>query len=344
MTISVYNENILQKKGNFVAMKFRTPINIKPFTQRIDYSHKILALGSCFADAVGGRLKRAKFCIEVNPTGVLFNPASISMALRRFIDKTYVDVSELREGAQGWFHYDFHSSLSGDTPQEALDNINNAIEVGHKAVRSADWIIVTLGTSWIYRLVESGEVVASCHKQPSVKFVRERMSVDQVVEILEGVLRELIDTKNIILTLSPIRHVADGLAENSLSKATLRVAIDELTMRYPERINYFPSYEIFIDDLRDYRFYGEDMVHPSKVGVDYVWDKFREGVVSEGCNLLIDKVINIVRATEHIPYNPKSTAHKQFCVSQLRAISTLDKWVNMDDERQYFEKGVEEIV
>ncbi len=320
-------------------MKFRTQIDIKPFARRIDYSHKILALGSCFADEIGGRLRRSKFQIEVNPTGVLFNPSSISMALRRFIHNSKADISELHEGAQGWFHYDFHSSLSAQTPQECIDNINDAIELGHKAVQCADWIIITLGTSWIYRLVQSGEVVASCHKQPSATFVRERMSIEQIVEELEGALGEVLGSKNIVLTLSPIRHVADGLCENSLSKSTLRVAIDELVRRYPERINYFPSYEIFMDDLRDYRFYGEDMVHPSSVGVDYVWELFQKAVISESGNSLINKVMGVVKAMEHKPYNPLSEAHKKFCASQLQAISALDKWVDMDLERQYFEKG-----
>ncbi|MFI3292824.1 MAG: GSCFA domain-containing protein [Rikenellaceae bacterium] len=328
-------------------MKFRTQIDISPLAERIDYSHKILAVGSCFADVVGARLRRAKFRVDVNPSGVLFNPASISMALDRFINKRYVSLDELHHGAQGWSHYDFHSSLSRMDAEECVESINHAIDMGHQAVMGADWIILTLGTSWVYRLIGSGKIVASCHKQPSSMFVRERLSVDQIVEELERCLGRFLesknskDSKNIILTLSPIRHIADGLPENSLSKATLRVAIDEFMRWHPQRVNYFPSYEIFMDDLRDYRFYGDDMVHPSSVGVDYVWEQFCGVAISKSANDLMSKILNIIRASEHRPYNPESDAHKQFCRAQLCAISSLEYRVNMDAERLYFEKWAE---
>ncbi len=322
-------------------MKFRTEIDIPPFEKSIDYSHKIFAIGSCFADAIGGRLRRSKFDIEVNPSGVVFNPASISQTLRRFIEKRYIDPKELHPTAQGWSHYGFHSSLSKRDQKECVDSINRAIEVGHQALVNSDWIIITLGTAWIYRLKESGEIVASCHKQPSSIFVRERMTIDQIVESLEVGLAEVVESKNVILTLSPIRHIADGLAENSLSKATLRVAIEKFVERHPRRVNYFPSYEIFVDDLRDYRFYGEDMVHPSPVGVDYVWERFCRAAISTKSRELIAKVLGVVKAAEHRPFDPTSQAHKEFCRAQLRAISTLCEGINMDKERLYFEKLAE---
>lgn len=322
-------------------MKFRTEIDIKPHNERIDYQSHILAVGSCFAEAIGGRLRGAKFDIGVNPTGVLFNPASISGTLQRFRNRELIVDTELHEGSQGWFHYDFHSSLSSTSSSECVKRINEAIEIGHERLMAADWIIITLGTAWIYELVESGIVVANCHKQPSAKFRRRRLSVAEVVEWLESALSEFLSTKRVILTLSPIRHLADGAAENSLSKSTLRVAIDEFVARHATKVSYFPAFEIFMDDLRDYRFYKEDMVHPSFVGEEYVWERFSENILSKETNGLMCKVLSVQRAMHHRPLHPQSESHRRFCAEQLRVISQLEREVDMSQEREYFTKGAE---
>ncbi|MFI3282480.1 MAG: GSCFA domain-containing protein, partial [Rikenellaceae bacterium] len=260
---------------------------------------------------------------------------------QRFRHREFVEQGELHYNSQGWFHYDFHSSLCSNDPKECVERINRAIELGHESLMAADWIIITLGTAWIYEIAESGIVVANCHKQPSSKFKRRRLSVDEVVEQLEIAVSDLLPSKRVILTLSPIRHIADGLAQNSLSKSILRVAIDEFAQRYPLRVDYFPAYEIFMDDLRDYRFYAEDMVHPSTVGVDYVWERFCEGVVSDSAKVLMNKVLAIKRAAAHRALNPQSDSYKRFCADQLRAISHLEREVDMSTEREYFTKGAE---
>ncbi len=317
-------------------MKFRTQIDIAPFDAKVNYTDNILSVGSCFADAVGGRLQRAKFKAVVNPTGVLFNPASICRVLQRFENCEFVSSDEIQDGAQGYFHYDFHSSLSATSVEGCVENINRAIELGHQALMHSDWIIITLGTAWVYELCASGEVVSNCHKQPSAKFRRRRVSVDEVVELLERALSHLLSSKRVILTLSPVRHMGDGMSENSLSKATLRVAIDEFVSRHPSRSYYFPAYEIFMDDLRDYRFYGEDMVHPSAVGVEYVWDNFCDVALSLDGRKLMERVMSVVRAAEHRPSNPLSENHRKFCATQLCAIDTLSEWVDLSDMRQCF--------
>ncbi len=317
-------------------MKFRTPIEIAPFEAKIDYSDRILAIGSCFAEAVGGRLLSSKFRATVNPTGVLFNPASICRTLQRFERKELITKDELHEG---WFHYDFHSSLSAPTAEECIARINRAIELGHSALTSSDWIVVTLGTAWIYELATSGEVVANCHKQPSAKFRRRRLSVGEIVDMLNKTFAHLLPTKKMILTLSPVRHLGDGLSENSLSKATLRIAIEEFVKEHPARAFYFPAYEIFVDDLRDYRFYGEDMVHPSSVGVDYVWEKFCDVALSLESGQLLSRVMDVVRASQHRPVNRQSEGHRRFCEAQLRAIELLSKSVDLSEMRQYFTFG-----
>ncbi len=316
-------------------MKFRTQIEIAPFGAKIDYSERILAVGSCFAEAVGGRLARSKFGAVVNPTGVLFNPASIARTLQRFEHKRFVSEDEIQSGAMS-FHYDFHSSLSAPTSEECVERINQAVELGHEALTQSDWIIVTLGTAWVYELRSSGEVVANCHKQPAANFVRRRLSVSEIVGMLHSSLSHLLATKKVILTLSPVRHVGDGLSENSLSKATLRVAIEEFVSQHPMSVFYFPAYEIFVDDLRDYRFYAEDMVHPSSVGVDYVWDKFCDVALSLESQRVMGQVIGVVRAAEHRPVNRQSEAHRRFCEAQLRAIESLSESVDLSEMQQYF--------
>ncbi len=317
-------------------MKFRTPIAIKPFTERVDYSSRILTLGSCFAAEIGARLRDSKFSVEVNPTGVLFNPASICATLQRFAQKRFISTKELHEGAEGWFHYDFHSSLSALDAEECAQGINHAIERGHDALVGADWVVLTLGTAWIYSLAQSGEVVANCHKQPHSTFVRRRKSVAEIVSQLSEAIETLLPHKKIILTLSPVRHLGDGLSENSLSKATLRVAIEEVVAQFPQRVWYFPAYEILVDDLRDYRFYGDDMTHPSPMAVDYVWQNFCEAAISEVALKMMARVERIVQAKCHRPINPTSEAHKKFCREQLLKIAELEGVVDMTAEREYF--------
>ncbi len=322
-------------------MKFRTEIDIKPLGVELGYQSQIVALGSCFAESIGGRLRRSKFNIEVNPTGVLFNPASIAKMIRRFALRQYITAEELHEGAYGWFHYDFHSSLSHPTVEATVESINRAIDLSHDALLKADSIIITLGTAWIYELADGGGVVSNCHKQPASNFIRRRLSVEEVVDLLEGVITSELAHKRVILTLSPIRHLADGAADNSLSKATLRVAIAQIQERYVEQVSYFPSYEIMMDDLRDYRFYGEDMTHPSTMAIDYVWQLFCDVSLSKRAKELLKRVDGVVRATEHRVVNPQSPSHLRFCESQLRVIDELKGDVDMELERQYFEKGRE---
>ncbi len=322
-------------------MKFRTEIDINSLATQLDYGSHIFAVGSCFADVVGGRLGRSKFNIEVNPTGVLFNPVSIAKAIQRYDSQMFVASDELQEGREGWFHYDFHSSLSASTREECVERINSAVSKAHESLQRADCVILTLGTAWIYELAQSGEVVANCHKQPAGNFVRRRLSVEEIVSSLTLLIEGPFKEKRIILTLSPIRHVADGLAENSLSKATLRVAIEEVVARYGDEVSYFPSYEILMDDLRDYRFYGEDMVHPSSVAVDYVWHKFCEVALTARAREVMKRVEGVVRASQHRPSNPQSESHKRFCQSQLRVIEELCSEVDLESERQYFAKGAQ---
>ena len=315
-------------------MKFRTEISLQPLAEGIDHSAKIFALGSCFAESISERLQRAKFSVTTNPFGVLFNPLSIARAIERLADTRAFAVCDIREGKEGFFSFDAHSSLDGKTHTEIFANLNQAVAQGSKALHDAEWVVLTFGTAWVYE--HNGRVVANCHKQPAKEFERRRLSVAEIVEryqpLFEGVLRD----KTVILTVSPVRHLGDGLQENSISKAILRLAVEELVAKY-ENAHYFPSYEILIDDLRDYRYYADDLAHPSKMAVDYVWERFCEYALTDKAQRLLPQIEQIVSAAEHRPFNPTSEAHKAFCSKMLAKVAEMPT-IDFTSEREAFER------
>lgn len=320
-------------------MQFFTHIEIKPLVEQIDYTSRILSLGSCFADNVARRLSDAKFRVTASPTGILFNPHSIASTLHRLTTKRQIQEQELCHDGERWFHYAFHSAFSATDKQQAIDKMQQAMTSGAEALRSADTLIITFGTAWVYRLTESGEVVANCHKQPHKLFSRELLSVEEIVKCWSEVLDEPLKGRRVIFTVSPIRHLGDGLEQNSLSKATLRVAIAELIRRYPANTCYFPSFEIMNDELRDYRFYDSDMLHPSAVAIDYIWQRFTEAAISCEAQETMQQIARIMQAAGHKPFNPDSEAHQEFCRKQLRTIEQIESRhpdLDFSKERAYF--------
>ena len=303
-------------------MRFRTEISLTPLAEGIDHSAKMFALGSCFAESISERLQRAKFSVTTNPFGVLFNPLSIASAIDRLADTRAFAVCDIREGREGFFSFDAHSSLDGKTQTEIFANLNQAVAQGSKALHEAEWVILTFGTAWVYE--HDGRVVANCHKQPAKEFERRRLSVAEIVEryktLFEGVLRD----KRVILTVSPVRHLGDGLQENSLSKAILRLAVEQLC-------------EILIDDLRDYRYYAEDLAHPSKMAVEYVWERFCEYALTDKARELLPKIEQIVSAAGHRPFNPESDAHRAFCRKMLAKAEEMHE-IDFALEKEAFER------
>lgn len=319
-------------------MKLRTEVEIGSFEAKIGFESRIFTVGSCFAQRIGQEMSRVKLSAVVNPVGTLFNPLSICGAIERLCERRYITESEVCRGVgsqPAWYHPDFHSSLSRGTLCETMEAINGAIEVGHSALESSDWVVITLGTAWIYEDCVSGSVVANCHKRPMREFVRRRLSVEEVLEAMSRCVEGALSGKRVVVTVSPIRHIGDGLIENSLSKSILRVAAAELEQRF-ERVRYFPSFEILMDDLRDYRFYDRDMVHLSPVAVDYVWDRFSNAALSGRAKELMPKVMQIIKAAEHRPIDPSSDSHQKFVRSQIRAIETLQNEVNLEREMAIF--------
>ena len=301
-------------------MKFRTEIEPLVTDLRIGYRNRILAIGSCFASHIADRLAAAKFHVVKNPSGILFNPLSIAEAIRSYAAAQPVTRQELGFDGELWYHFDFHGDLSAPTADEALQRMNAARQAGAEALRTADRVILTLGTAWVYE--HDGHVVANCHRRPAAEFSRRRLTVDEVVESLTEIIEGPLAGKRTLLTVSPVRHRGDGLSGNAASKATLRLAAEILTERLPQTV-YFPAFEILLDDLRDYRFYADDLVHPAQQAIAYLWERFTEALLDDEARRLLPDVEAIVAAAAHRPRNPRSEAHRTFCRRQLERIAAL---------------------
>lgn len=318
-------------------MKFRTEIEIAPCKTRIGYENLLLALGSCFAEQMAGRLAAARFRVSCNPTGILFNPLSIAEAIRHYAARTPVGPDELNSDGEVWFHYGFHGDFSAPTPDEALRRMNAGREAGADALAAADRLLITFGTAWVFFRHETA--VANCHRQPAAEFVRRRLSVARIVEAFDALVAGPLAGKQIILTVSPVRHLGDGLEGNALSKAVLRLAAEELAQKH-ENVCYFPAFEILNDDLRDYRFYAEDLVHPAPQAVAYIWEKFAQTMLSDEARSVLEEVEAVVAAAAHRPRNPLSDAHKAFCRRQLERIAAL-RGIDFAAETAYFRRCLE---
>ncbi len=288
-------------------MDFRTTVPpLKGMQGLIDYSSSVVMLGSCFTDNIGSRLNDAMFDCCHNPCGTLYNPASIASSLLDILYERPYTEADLVEHAGLWHSFSHHSRFSGDDKAKVLDTINHARDTALKAMSHASVFIVTFGTSWIFRLAEGNAVVANCHKMPPAMFRREMLSSTQTYGLWKKMLRELsarFPRMKVIFTVSPIRHLSDGAHANQLSKAALLEAVDRLTVEFPGQAIYFPAYEIMMDDLRDYRFYASDMLHPSDVAVDYIYDIFRQSFMT--ASTIADSKIceSLHRRLSHRPLN-----------------------------------------
>ncbi|MBR1850270.1 MAG: GSCFA domain-containing protein [Bacteroidales bacterium] len=269
-------------------MELMTKVAVSPSAFGLaQASDHIISVGSCFASEVAAKMQAAGFDMMVNPFGILFNPVSIAHCLDRCTDKSEMTPDLLVEADGRWHSWLHHGSFSSVTANQCLEACNTSIAEGHNYLRSATCLIVTFGTSWVFELIANGLVVGNCHKVSSSAFRRRRLTVDEVVEQwshLIGKLKQFNPSLNIVFTVSPVRHKADGLHGNQLSKSVLLLAVDELCSRFASSgVTYFPAYEVVMDELRDYRFYADNMTHPSPLAVEVVWQRFQEVYLSSAC-------------------------------------------------------------
>lgn len=294
-------------------MKLQTQIPLKKVENQIDYNSQVVVLGSCFSDNIGDKLAYHKFRILQNPFGILFHPLAIENLISRAIQQKNYTEEEVFFLNERWHCYDAHSDLSSVTKEGLLANLNSGLLQTKLWITKASHIFITLGTAWAYQLNKSGKEVANCHKVPQLAFNKQLLSIEKIVQGLEGILYQIqaVNTKaKIIFTVSPVRHLKDGFVENQRSKAHLIAAVHQII----EQGNalYFPSYELMMDELRDYRFYANDMVHPNDLAIEYLWEKFKMVWISETSYKTMDEVAAIQKGLNHRPFQPTAESHQKF--------------------------------
>lgn len=301
-------------------MNFRTEIPIQKSDFQIDYHSKLLLLGSCFAENIGEKFQYYKFQNTVNPFGIIFNPVSLEKLIKRVVEKNYFTENDIFYHNDLWHCYEVHSELSNPNKETFLDDLNAIIKSTNQQITELTHCFITLGTSWVYRNNKSREIVANCHKVPQKEFTKELLSTKQIEESLQNIIT-LIHSINpnvkFVFTVSPVRHIKDGFFENNVSKGNLISSTYKIVNYQLSIANYFPSYEIVLDELRDYRFFEKDMLHPNQLAIDYIWEKLSYAFFSNKTIEITKEVDVIQKAIAHKPFNADSNAHLKF-VNQLQ--------------------------
>lgn len=298
-------------------MKLQTHVPLTPCPASIGYQSKVLLLGSCFVTNIGRKLAYYNFRTVQNPLGILYHPPAIENLIRRALREEFYTEQEVFCYGEAWHSYDAHSEVSRSSAAELIEELNKDLKMTANTIRSGTHIIITLGTAWVYRLKSTKALVANCHKQPQREFQRELLSKEEI----EASLREMIGRIRVansaiqfIFTISPVRHLKDGFTGNQRSKALLVTALHDTMegLDKAEGVHYFPAYEILMDELRDYRFYEADLLHPNNIAIDYIWERFKKSCIAAGAYEVMDKVAEIRQGLQHRPFRPDSAAHRAF--------------------------------
>jgi hypothetical protein len=322
-------------------MQFFANINIKTLDPSITYKDKILLTGSCFTEHIGNFLLENKFNVLQNPNGILFDPASVASSLLSYVQNKKYSEHDLFYLNETWNSWQHHSRFSSVDKSECLQRINQSQQQAHEVLKDADWLIITLGSAFTYKLVENLNSVANCHKAPAQNFNKHLNTIEEIVTAFDSVIHQLFHFNNklkIIFTISPVRHLRDGVVDNNRSKARLIEAVHHLVNKF-DKLYYFPAYELVIDVLRDYRFYDVDLAHPNYAATQFVLEKFSESCFDQSTKALLEEIKKIVIAKKHKPFNPQSSLHKKFLQQQLKKtkdISNAYPYLNFEEELKYF--------
>jgi hypothetical protein len=329
-------------------MKFHFEFDIKRSSSPIHHQHKLLLMGSCFTENIGEKLRKHKFTVSENPNGILFNPVSVAEAVANYINDQKITEADLFQHNETWHSWQHHSRFSGITAEDCIRKINRSTSEAHAYLKNADHLLITLGSAWLYTLTEqaangiAGSVAANNHKAPATWFQKRLMKPEEVTAVLNEMLSKLLAFNpgiKIIFTISPVRHLREGVIENNRSKAVLIQAVHQLVEQF-EALYYFPAYELVIDDLRDYRFYAEDLVHPNYQATQYVWEKFTNAYMNDETRELMKEIAEINLAYQHKPFNPLTGQHQKFMASYLaktRSLQSLYPFLDFANEMIYFE-------
>ena len=320
-------------------MDFRTRIVFPESDISINHSSSVMLFGSCFSEHIGLNLVRHKFKVDVNPFGILYNPFSISCAIRRLLSAESFSEADLVFNNELYHSLMHHGHFSATDKEACLHNISSRFDQAVPFIQQTDLFLITFGSAYAYQWRENGEIAGNCHKFPADRFRRLRLSVEEIVEEWGEVIT-LLTTINpgtrLLFTVSPVRHWKDGAHENQISKSILHLAIDALQNRFSERVSYFPAYEVMMDELRDYRFYNEDMLHPSSLAVDYIWNLFSESYFSDETRRVNDEWAQIRRALDHRPLHPETEAYRLFLegtAQKLEAFVVRHPEISCEEER-----------
>ncbi|MFY0255371.1 GSCFA domain-containing protein [Chitinophaga sp. 30R24] len=306
-------------------MQFHLSFPVPTLSPGIQYDQELLLMGSCFAEEIGEKLAEHRFNTLINPHGILYNPLSITQALTSYLDGKIYTEEDLFQHQDAWNSWDHHSRFSDLSPEATLAHINTMQTAAIAAIERADWLILTLGSAHTYVRKENNRLVGNCHKVPATHFYKRLLTVDEIVTALDNFMHRLFFRNrkiNILFTVSPVRYVRDGVVENNLSKAILLQSVHHLVNKF-NRLFYFPAYELVIDDLRDYRFYKEDLVHPNELAVNYVWEQVVKACISPESQELLHHIAAINRAASHRPFNPESPQHQQFLHTYAAKVKEL---------------------
>ena len=331
-------------------MKFHYEFAIKKLNNPISHQHKLMLVGSCFTENMGDKLRKMKFSVLENPAGILFNPISVCQTITNCIENKMLTEADLFQYNEAWHSWEHHSRYSNFQMQACLNGINQSTAEAHAYLKEADFLVLTLGSAWVYELTDKalgnhfGAVAANNHKAPADWFSKRLLTVEQNLVVLDNLLHRLFRFNpklQIIFTISPVRHLREGVIENNRSKAVLIQAVHHLVDKFI-KLYYFPAYELVIDDLRDYRFYAEDLVHPNYHATQYVWEKLVGACMDESTQELMKEIAEINLAYQHKPFNQQSQQHQQFLKNYLDktlALSKLYPVLNFEKELHYFKTG-----
>jgi hypothetical protein len=322
---------------------FRTTFNIPEFDPKLNYQSKSLFIGSCFTENIGNYLKDLKFQITINPTGIIYNPVSICECIGFLLKGKQMEANDLGFYNDTWFSFMHHSRYSDPDKNVCLNKMNEDLKMASGFLQQADFLFITLGSAFIYTHNESKEVVANCHKFPASTFSKSILNAKSIVSCFEKTLNDLGKVNpnvRTIFTVSPVRHWNDGAIENQHSKSVLITAIHELILKH-KNCSYFPAYELMMDDLRDYRFYAEDMLHPNNTAIEYIRDKFIKTFVEKDAENIMDQIQKLLQARNHRPFRAQTTTHINFKKKQLDQIKDLKRkfpFLDMTEFEEFFKK------
>ena len=321
---------------------FRTELNIVPVKNKIRLKDKIFSIGSCFAVNTGQKMKEFKFDVLVNPFGTVFNPVSAFRAIAMGFYTEPLDEASYIKSQGIYLHFDLHSDISALTRKELREKFERERQRAKKFLQDAGVVMITLGTAMVYEWKTTGRIVANCHKVPAGEFRKRLLTVKEIVDGF-GVIHRMFAKHNpyarFVLSVSPVRHIRDGFTANSLSKSILRLAASRIVSGFAG-VTYFPSFEIMMDDLRDYRFYERDMLHPSEVAVDYIWEKFKTAYFDEETLNFCAEWGKVLKDIAHRPFHPESDEHRQFLKKALRRLEQFKGMVDISEERDKLTGGL----